>query len=101
MEPNYYWVNVLAAILPFGCYYLGIIIRNIALPGENSPPLHHQCLIGIPVSLAVVSPMLLVLSKTYSDIPALLMTLGIIIEHGMLVNETATRRIKELVRKSE
>lgn len=96
MEPNYSIQNLIALILPFGCYYLGIVIRKIAIPGKDSPSLLHQFLLGIPVSLVVVSPLLPVLAKTYADIPALCVTLGIIIEHGMLVNETATHHLKKL-----
>ena len=99
MEPNYLLTNLIAASIPFGAYYLGILIRKVVWPGEGSPPLYHQCLLGIPVSLVVVSPMLPVLSKTYADLPALLVTLGVIIEHGMLVNETATQQLKKLGQK--
>lgn len=44
--------------------------------------------------------MLPVLSAAYSDSSALLVTLGIIIEHGMLVNETATIHLKNLGNRS-
>ena len=96
MEPNYILANLFGIGAPFVCYYVGICIRKVVLPGKNSPPLGHQFLLGIPVSLVVVSPMLLVLDAAYSNIPAFLVTLGIIIEHGMLVNETATTQLKKL-----
>lgn len=96
MEPNYPLINIFAIAAPFLCYFLGIFIRKKVLPGRDSPPLTHQFLLGIPVSLVVVSPMLPVLSATYSDVSALLVTLGILIEHGMLVNETATIHLKNL-----
>ena len=96
MEPNYGVLNVVAIVLPFLFYYLGIVIRKIALPGKDSPPLSHQFLLGIPVSLVIVSPILPVLAKTYSDIPALLVTLGLIVENGMVVNEAAVNQLKKL-----
>lgn len=106
MEPNYWSINALAVAVPFICYYLGIIIRKLVVPGVNSPPLSHQLLLGVPVSLVVVSPMLPVLSAAYTGISAtfsgasgVLVTLGIIIEHGMLVNESATSRLKEAIGK--
>ena len=83
MEPNYSVTNVLLICVPFICYYLGIIVRKIALPGKESPPIIHQFLLGIPVSLVVVSPMLPIISSSISDTPALLVTHGIIIEHGL------------------
>ena len=96
MEPNYALANVFGFSVPFACYYVGIVIRKIVLPGKDSPPMGHQLLLGIPVSLIVVSPLLPVIAATYSNIPAFLLTLGIVIEHGMLVNETATTHLKKL-----
>jgi hypothetical protein len=97
MEPNYTLANVVGLGLPFVCYYLGIYIRKVVMPGKNSPPLSHQFLLGVPISLVVVSPMLPVLTAAYSNVPAFLVTLGILMEHGMLVNETATSKLKKLV----
>ncbi len=96
MEPNYSLNNFVVLLLPFLCYYLGIFIRKIVFPGTNSPPLLHQLLLGVPVSLVVVSPLVPVLAKTISDLPAFLVSLGIIMEHGMLLNETATRHLSQL-----
>ncbi len=96
MEPNYAIGNVLGFALPFSCYFIGIIIRKVVLPGKNSLPLAHQLLLGVPVSLVVVSPLLPVVAAAYSNVPAFLLTLGIVIEHGMLVNETATSHLKKL-----
>ena len=97
MEPNYTLANILGFAVPFACYYVGIIIRKIALSGPRSPPLSHQFLLGIPISLVVVSPLLPVAAAAYSDAPAFLLTLGIVIEHGMLVNETATTHLHKLL----
>lgn len=96
MEPNYSAINLLAMLTPFLCYFFGIVIRKKVLPGKESPPLSHQFLLGIPMSLVVVSPMLPVITAAYSDTSALLVSLGVIIENGMLVNEAATTHLKKL-----
>lgn len=96
MEPNYFASNILALVVPFLCYYFGILIRKMAIPGKESPSLKDQFLLGVPVSLIVVSPMLPVIATAYSNPPAVLVMLGIIMEHGMLVNETATLHLKKL-----
>ncbi|SRR5258706_1728859 len=101
MEPNYSVTNVLAIVIPFLCYYFGIFVRKKVLPGKESPPLSHQFLLGVPVSLVVVSPLLPVLAAVYSNTAALFVTLGVIIEHGMLVNETATVHLKKLGKSSD
>lgn len=96
MEPNYFNSNILTLAIPFLCYYFGIVVRKIAIPGKESPSLKDQFLLGVPVSLIVVSPMLPVIATAYSNPPAILVMLGIIIEHGMLLNETATLHLKKL-----
>jgi len=96
MEPNYTAMNIAIGTIPFMCYYLGIIIRKVVIPGPNSPPLSHQFLLGIPVSLAIVCPFLPILKSSYGNFAALGVTLAVIIEHGMLVNEAATHRLKSL-----
>ena len=98
MEPNYSTTNFLVFVLPFAAYYLGILIRKVTLSGANSPRISHQLLLGIPVSLIVVTPLIPVLNS--GDLIAYLVTLGIIMEHGMLVNETATHHLKNLLARS-
>lgn len=93
MEPNYFWVNVLLGVIPFIAYFCGIFIRKIAMPPKRRISLTKQCLLGVPVSLVIVSPFLPILSATESNLPGYLLTIGIIMEHGMLVNETATYHI--------
>ena len=95
--PNYFFTNLFLFIVPFASYYLGIIIRKVALPGKNSLPISHQLLLGIPASLVVVSPMLPIIDSAQSNIPALLITFGVIMEHGMLLNETLTAHLKKLL----
>lgn len=96
-EPNLLWQNVAVWILPFVAYFVGICIRKIALPGQNSPPLPHQLLLGVPVALVLISPLLTLMRSSMSaDVTVYLFNLGIIIEHGMLVQETATNQVRKL-----
>jgi hypothetical protein len=101
-EPNLVLQTLALWGVPFVAYYLGIFIRKKALPGMNSPPLMHQCLLGIPVSLVIVSPLLAILRAAIStDVGAYLLTVGIIMEHGMLVQETANKQLKTLIDKKQ
>ena len=96
MEPNYLLTNVLLLVLPFGAYYIGIFIRRYALPGSSASSLAGQCLLGIPVSLVVVSPLLVAVIPNISNVPGYLLTLGLIMEQGMVVNETVLSHLKDL-----
>jgi hypothetical protein len=89
--------NVVLAV-PFFAYFTGIVIRKIVLPGKNSPPLSHQLLLGIPMVLVIVAPLLQLLNHAWDsqEIGTFLLGVGIIMEHGMLVNETATSHICKL-----
>lgn len=82
---------------PFAAYFLGILIRKCALPAKDSPSLASQCLLGIPVSLVVVSPALILFKESLKDPSAYLVMLGIVMEHGMLVAETATRQLQKML----
>ena len=86
MEPNYLLQNVLLLVVPFGAYFVGILIKGYALPGKSKNSVGSQVLLGIPVSLVVVSPLLVTVIPNVSNVPGYLLTLGIIMEHGMLVN---------------
>jgi hypothetical protein len=88
-------IKTLQVGVPFGAYFVGIIVRRIALPGRNSPKLPRQLLLGVPFSLAVVSPILTVFFGEIGNLPACLVTVRLIMEQGMLVNETATKFINE------
>lgn len=92
---------IVMCLVGFGAYYIGIIIRKIALPSNDSPTLINQLLLGIPVSLVVVTPLLAVLAAAFSGAEstqfAALTTVGIIMEHGMLLNETLTKHLKKIV----
>ena len=84
-------------MLPFIAYYLGIYIRKMAFPSAGSPPLTVQFLLAIPVCLIVVSPLIITLQKSLgSHIPTFLFTIGIIIEHGMIMHETAVKHLERL-----
>lgn len=90
-------LNLLQIGVPFVAYFAGIVIRKRALPGKNSPPLATQCLLGIPVSLVIVSPVLSIFHEVLHNPSAYLVSLGIIMEHGMLVTETAAKQLGELL----
>jgi hypothetical protein len=98
MEELWFWQNIAMGVGPFFAYFFGILVRKIVWPGTNSPPLVHQILLGVPMSLVVVSPLLPVLVATRSQLSGFLVTLGVIMEHGMVVNETATYRLKQLAK---
>ena len=83
-------------VVPYLAYFLGIYIRKRVFPGNNSPDLYDQLLLGIPVCLVVVSPMISALQKSFgSHVPTYLFTVGIIMEHGMILHETASKHIKQ------
>jgi len=86
-------INLLKLGVPFAAFFVGIVIRKTALPGKDSPALGRQCLLGVPVSLVIVSPLLNIFSDNLNQMTTYLATLGLVIEHGMLVMETATKRI--------
>lgn len=97
-EPNYLWQNIISVAIPFAAYFSGIFIRQLAWPSRRQTPLKHQCLLGIPVSLVLVSPLLPVLNGASGHLSGYLLTLGIIMEHGMLVTETATHHVTNHLR---
>ena len=100
-EPTFILQNLLIWLVPYGAYFLGIVIRKRALPGENSPALKQQLLLGIPVGLVVVSPFLTLLRHVMAtDVAAYLFNLGLIVEHGMLVQETFTIHLQKLLTKT-
>jgi MFS family permease len=97
---NSWVINTLQIGLPFAAFFLGIIVRKFGLPGPNSPPLRCQILLGLPVSLLIVSPVLSVFGGAIHNPPAYLLTLGMMIEQGMLVTETATKHLTDLMEHS-
>jgi hypothetical protein len=101
MEPSALLINFVNIGVPFLAYFIGIIIRKVALPGKDSPPLSKQLLLGIPVSLVIVAPTLAILKNTLTtDLATYLLTVGVIMEHGMIVTETAMKHMKNLLKKA-
>ncbi len=98
MEPNYLLTNFLILGLPFAAYYLGILIRRFAFPDDFTSTLGCQFLLGIPVSLVVVSPLLVAVIPNISNVPGYLLTIGLVMEQGMVLNETVVSRLKNLGR---
>ena len=96
MEPNYLMTNILLLVLPFGAYYVGILVRRYALPGNSTSSLACQALLGLPVSLVVVSPLLVTVIPNVSNVPGYLLTMGIIMEQGMLLNETIVSHLRDI-----
>ena len=98
MPPDYSLNNFLIVAIAFFFYYLGIYIRDKTLPAAKRLPLRKQMLLGIPVCLATLSSMMPIIQRTMTDF-SVLVTIGLIIEQGMVVNETGTRLIQDEIRK--
>ena len=98
MEPNFILTNILLLVLPFGAYYVGILIRRYGLPGDSTSTLGRQFLVGIPMSIGVVTTILLTVNPNTSNALGYLSTLGIIMEHGMVLNETVLSRLTDRAR---
>jgi hypothetical protein len=83
----------------FAAYFIGVIIRKVALPSQGSPSLPKQFLLGIPVSLIVVSALSglieSVASQATTSLAAMFTTLGLVMEHGMVLNETIAKHLKQ------
>jgi hypothetical protein len=94
VEPNIVLQNAAIWLPPFIAYFLGIWIRKRALPGRHSLDLSRQLLLGIPISFAVVTPLIELLLNG-AELPQYLTTLGLAMEHGMIVNETLTHRLNK------
>ena len=96
-SPQIYQI-LLLGVLPFFAYFLGVYIRKVAFPSPNSPLLKHQFLIAIPLSLAVVAPLLATIGTAISDAESLsgyLVTIGVIMEHGLFMNEAVSERFSK------
>lgn len=89
---------LLLGIIPFFAYYLGIYIRKTVFPSPTSPPLKHQFLIAIPLSITVIAPLLATIGVAITDAKSLsgyLITIGVIIEHGLFLNEAVASKFAE------
>jgi hypothetical protein len=91
-------LNLVVIASPFLAFFIGIIIRKFALPKRDSPSILQQLLLGIPICLIVVGPLLPIVqsSATSASLTAFLVTLGVIMEHGMIVPETAASHLNKL-----
>jgi hypothetical protein len=96
MEWMYSAHNTVLAVTPFLGYFLGVIIRRLAFPGRRSLPLGRQILLGIPVSVIVVTAFLPILHLTKTDLAGFLVAVGALLEHGMLLNEPITYHLSRL-----
>ncbi len=86
-------------IIPYGSYFFGIYIRKRYMPEKDSPTLKVLMVIGIPVCLLIVTPILIAAKESLVTVNyAYLLTIGIIIEHGMVVHETAITRLSQKVK---
>lgn len=86
-------------VIPYGSYFIGIYVRNKWLPEEHSPSLSTLMIIGIPVCLVIVSPILIAAEDSLATISyAYFLTVGIVMEHGMVVHETAIARINKAIK---
>ncbi len=85
----------------FGAYFLGIFLRFIALPGKDPMPLGRQYAIGFVLSFAIVTPFLVIMRIAFfgseTNAATALATIGIILEHGFVMNDTWTRKIDEMI----
>ena len=101
LNPNVGWYYVLETIMlctvPFLGFFLGVFIRKFALPSRQSPPLPQLLLLSIPVSLVVVAPFIILIPPSVAELPKMLLTLGIIMEHGMVVPETLSAHLRKLL----
>ncbi len=95
MEPNALLINLLNWGGAFAAYFLGIVIRKVALPTRNSPSLPSQLLLGIPISLVIIPTLITVLDGRF-DMKVFIVTIGIIMEHGMIVTESAAKHLQML-----
>ncbi|WP_144006616.1 hypothetical protein [Pelomonas sp. KK5] len=91
------WIQMTVWLLCFIAYFLGIFIRKVVIPGKDSPSLGKQFLIGIPASFVIVPSISTLLQSAVESAPSnaapVLVTIGLVIEHGMVMNETVTKRL--------
>ncbi|WP_431689357.1 hypothetical protein [Hahella sp. NBU794] len=84
-------------VIPFAAYFLGVYIRKTVFPSPQSPVMKHQFLVAIPLSVMVIAPLIATLGQAISDaesMSAYLITIGVIIEHGLFMNEAVCERFK-------
>ncbi len=88
--PNYMLSNILVLVLGFGCYFLGILVRCKGFPGPKTPRLSQQLWMSILVAPLTLGAMVPVIQASMTSLGSALLMIGLIIEQGAVVNETAT-----------
>jgi hypothetical protein len=83
-------------VTPYLAYFFGIFVRYRVMPSPTSPPLKDQMLLGVPMALLIVSPMLAGID--YTKTSAFLTVVGYIMFHGMALQESASRKLKDFIR---
>ena len=80
--------------VPYLCCYLGIFIRKQVYPLHSDLSLTFLFLLAIPICLVIITPVIgLIQDCLNSNWFAYMFILGIIMEHGMVVHERATKGI--------
>lgn len=82
--------TLLFVVVPILAYFLGVVIRKKVFPLPDGPPLKHQLLLALPLSLGVVGALMAPLGTAISDTQSLwgyLIVIGVIMEHGLFMNE--------------
>jgi hypothetical protein len=86
-------------VVPFAAYMVGIFVRNRFMPESASPSLKSLMILGLPIYLVAVCPMLMAAERSLANLDyGYLLTIGIVMEHGMIVHETAIARINQLLK---
>jgi hypothetical protein len=98
-EPSVLLESVKFYLLCYAAYFIGIVIRNLSFPDAASPPLKKLLLLGVPICLTVITSAVASLEKTITTPAAYLYTIGIVMEHGMIVHETVISRVAEAVKR--
>lgn len=89
---------IMVWLVPYAAYFVGIAIRRYVFPVPNGLDLGRLLALGIPVCLIIVSPIISGIRDSFSvNFPTYLFTVGIIMEHGLLVHETAINRLRRVL----
>ena len=87
-------------ILPILSYFGGICLRYYVFAEPSDWPFRHQMALGLFGALVVVVPMsgmlqaaLDSMDSSAASFASYLITIGIIVEHGMVMQETVRKRL--------
>src|SRR3712207_5255287 len=88
-------------VAPYLAFSLGIYIRNQCLPETHPPTLKKLLLLGVPVYFVAVAPILLAAQEILTELSyGYMLTLGLVMEQGMVVHETAASRMAQAIKHS-